>query len=100
MEILSRHGIIKERFSALATDAIRADILEYAGYRTQLLEFIDMEHTPKNILIRAVKRPVTPGAVRRKALEEVEVFMEEFGFEPTLYDLLVKGDRDGNSVKK
>ena len=100
LEILSRHGIIKERFSALATDAIRADILEYAGYRTQLLEFIDMEHTPKNILIRAVKRPVTPGAVRRKALEEVEVFMEEFGFEPTLYDLLVKGDRDGNSVKK
>lgn len=51
-----RHGIIKERMSALLTDALRAEILESKGYRVQLLEFIDMEHTPKNILIRAVKR--------------------------------------------
>jgi len=49
------YGIIKERFSALATDGIRAQILEILGYRTQLVEFIDMEHTPKNILIRAIK---------------------------------------------
>lgn len=46
---------MKERFSALATDAIRAKLLDLMGYRTQLLEFIDLEHTPKNILIRAVK---------------------------------------------
>ncbi|NHN32032.1 class I SAM-dependent methyltransferase [Paenibacillus agricola] len=52
---LLQHGILKERFSALATDAIRAQLLDIMGYRTQLLEFIDMEHTPKNILIRAVK---------------------------------------------
>jgi SAM-dependent methyltransferase len=52
---LLKHGILKERFSALVTDAIRANLLEIAGYRTQLLEFIDLEHTPKNILIRAVK---------------------------------------------
>ncbi|WP_322924903.1 SAM-dependent methyltransferase [Paenibacillus campi] len=52
---LLSHGILKERFSALATDAIRARLLDLMGYRTQLLEFIDMEHTPKNILIRAVK---------------------------------------------
>ncbi|WP_256761225.1 SAM-dependent methyltransferase [Cohnella sp. WQ 127256] len=52
---LLKHGILKERFSALVTDAIRANLLELAGYRTQLLEFIDLEHTPKNILIRAVK---------------------------------------------
>ncbi|MEC0172272.1 SAM-dependent methyltransferase [Paenibacillus graminis] len=52
---LLSHGILKERFSALATDAIRAKLLDLMGYRTQLLEFIDMEHTPKNILIRAVK---------------------------------------------
>lgn len=52
---LLKHGILKERFSALLTDAIRANLLEMAGYRTQLLEFIDLEHTPKNILIRAVK---------------------------------------------
>ncbi|MBP2002476.1 SAM-dependent methyltransferase [Paenibacillus shirakamiensis] len=52
---LLSHGILKERFSALATDAIRAKLLDIMGYKTQLLEFIDMEHTPKNILIRAVK---------------------------------------------
>lgn len=54
--ILSRYGIIKERFCALATDAIRANLLECCGYRTQLLEFIDFAHTPKNILIRAVQK--------------------------------------------
>ncbi|WP_138494752.1 class I SAM-dependent methyltransferase [Paenibacillus pinistramenti] len=52
---LLSHGILKERFSALATDAIRAKLLDILGYKTQLLEFIDMEHTPKNIMIRAVK---------------------------------------------
>lgn len=55
MQPLLKHGILKERFSALATDAIRAQLLELVGYRTQLLEFIDLEHTPKNLLIRAVK---------------------------------------------
>ena len=53
---LLKYGIIKERMAALITDAIRANLLEEQGYDTQLLEFIDMEHTPKNILIRAVKR--------------------------------------------
>lgn len=53
---LLKYGIIKERFAALATDALRGEILESAGYSVQLLEFIDMEHTPKNILIRAVKK--------------------------------------------
>lgn len=53
------YGIIKERFAALATDGIRAQILEILGYKTQLVEFIDMEHTPKNILIRAIKNQST-----------------------------------------
>lgn len=88
LSILSRYGIIKERFSALATDAIRGNLLEYCGYKTQLLEFIDFDHTPKNILIRAVYRPVTPKSVRTKALEEVEAIRNEFGFEPCLYQLL------------
>ncbi|OAB45843.1 class I SAM-dependent methyltransferase [Paenibacillus antarcticus] len=55
LDPLLSHGILKERFSALATDGVRAKLLDLMGYRTQLLEFIDMEHTPKNILIRAVK---------------------------------------------
>ena len=55
MNPLLSHGILKERFSALATDAIRAKLLDLMGYKTQLLEFIDLENTPKNILIRAVR---------------------------------------------
>ena len=56
LDLLLRHGILKERFAALATDALRAAALESAGYRTQILEFVDLDHTPKNLLIRAVKR--------------------------------------------
>ena len=55
LEPVLKYGILKERMSALITDGIRADILESEGYHTQILEFIDMEHTPKNLLIRAVK---------------------------------------------
>ncbi|MDB5055191.1 MAG: SAM-dependent methyltransferase, partial [Bacilli bacterium] len=51
-----KHGIIKERFAALATDSLRTQLLELVGYKTQIIEFIDMEHTPKNLLIRAVKQ--------------------------------------------
>lgn len=50
-----KHGILKERFASLATDALRAQLLEVLGYHTQVIEFIDLEHTPKNLLIRAVK---------------------------------------------
>ena len=57
LDLLLRHGILKERFAALATDALRAAALEAAGYRTQILEFVDLDHTPKNLLIRATKRP-------------------------------------------
>ncbi len=53
---LLKYGLLKERAAALVTDAIRANLLEESGYDVQILEFIDMEHTPKNILIRAVRR--------------------------------------------
>ena len=88
LTLLSRYGIIKERFSALATDAIRGNLLEYCGYKTQLLEFIDFEHTPKNILIRAVRRPIMQKQVKEKMLAEVRTMMKEFSFEPMLYQLL------------
>ena len=88
LKLFSHYGIIQERFAALATDAIRANLLETRGYRTQLLEFIDLQHTPKNIMIRAVRRGITPEGLKRQAMEEVERTMEEFRFRPTLYRLL------------
>ena len=54
MAPVMKYGILKERMAAIITDATRAELLEAHGYRTQILEFIDMEHTPKNLLIRAV----------------------------------------------
>ncbi len=87
LSILTRYGIIKERTAALCTDAVRANLLEYCGYKTQLLEFVDFEHTPKNILIRAVKRGGTVKG-KEKYLDEVKNIMKEFSFEPMLYKLL------------
>ncbi|MBQ5319880.1 MAG: SAM-dependent methyltransferase [Oscillospiraceae bacterium] len=87
LSLLTRYGIIKERTAALCTDAIRANLLEYCGYKTQLLEFVGFEHTPKNILIRAVKRSGTPRG-REQYLTEAVNLMNEFSFEPTLYKLL------------
>lgn len=85
LPLMGRYGIVKERISALMTDAIRANLLEYCGYKTQLLEFVDLENTPKNLLIRAVRQET---AGREKYLQEVEELMEEFHFSPTLYRLL------------
>lgn len=73
LDIMLQHGIIKERFAALATDSIRAEILNLVGYDAQLLEFIDMEHTPKNILIRAYytgKKPTIVQKARYNAFTE------------------------------
>jgi hypothetical protein len=55
LQLILKHGILKERIAALATDALRAEALECAGYRTQVLEFVDLDHTPKNLLLRAVR---------------------------------------------
>ena len=57
------YGLLRERFAALVTDGLRAKYLERMGYETQVLEFIDMEHTPKNILLRAVKKETFAGNV-------------------------------------
>lgn len=88
LQIINRYGIIKERFAALATDSIRANALEYMGYRTQVLEFVDMEHTPKNILIRAVRKEMIPKSVRKRAKDEIEALVNEFGFDPAICRLL------------
>lgn len=82
-----KHGIIKERMSALITDALRAGLLETKGYQVQLLEFIDMEHTPKNIMIRAVR---TNGKNQAKALEKLKECMDFLNVDPCLYRLFQK----------
>lgn len=86
-----RYGLIKERLSALFTDALRADLLEENGYDTQVLEFIDMEHTPKNILLRAVRR--ANGAKKDAGSRRLA---ETLGVHTTLQKLLEedKGERD------
>ena len=75
LEPVMKYGLLKERMAALITDGLRAQYLERAGYHVQVLEFIDMEHTPKNIMIRAVK---TENAERRRRAEESIKACEEF----------------------
>ena len=83
------YGIVKDRISALVTDSLRALILEKEGYETQLLEFIDMTHTPKNILIRAVKRDKMISAAKSAKLAASEKEFSEFlGIRTTLQKLL------------
>ena len=86
--LMTRYGIIKERFSALVTDAIRGNLLEYMGYSVNLLEFVDLSHTPKNILIRAVKNPNKAENVKLRAMDEVKRMMEEFGLSQALYRMI------------
>ena len=86
--LMTRYGIIKERFSALVTDAIRGNLLEYMGYNVNLLEFVDLSHTPKNILIRAVKNPNKKEDVKKKAMDEVRKMMEEYGLSQALYRMI------------
>jgi len=75
---LLRHGILKERLASLVTDAMRAELLEMAGYAVQVIEFVDTEHTPKNLMIRAVRRGT------RKSDREYRAFREAWGSGPSL----------------
>ncbi|MGX4601165.1 class I SAM-dependent methyltransferase [Faecalimicrobium sp. JNUCC 81] len=87
LDILTKYGIVQERVAALMTDAARANLLESAGYKTQLLEFIDIAHSPKNILIRASKGNISKDK-KEKSLNEVKTLMDQFNFDPTLFNLL------------
>lgn len=82
------YGIIKERMAALVTDAIRANLLEAEGYETSILEFIDMEHTPKNLLIRAIKRDDSGGHGQQEMRQKIDEVVEFFHIDPTLKRLL------------
>ena len=85
--IVSRYGIARERISALYTDIIRCNLLESQNYKVQLLEFVDLTHTPKNMLIRAVKRPI-PSVIRKRMLWEVKELITEYHLNPALLRLM------------
>lgn len=92
LSVLTKYGIIKERVAALLTDGIRGSLLEACGYKTQLLEFVDLTHSPKNILIRAVRSNVAKKK-RLASLAEAQRAMEQFHVDPTLYRLLSEAGR-------
>ncbi len=81
LDVMLQHGLMKERFSALATDSIRAELLTFVGYDTQLLEFIDIEHTPKNVLIRAYHTGRKP---TEETFKRYEAFRDMLNAKPFL----------------
>ena len=100
MDPVFGYGLIKERMASLYTDAIRAQVLEYRGYHTQILEFIDMEHTPKNILIRAVRQE--NNAVSQRARDKTGVqlrkLLEFLRADPAIVRLLAPELGTGESA--
>lgn len=87
--LIGKHGILFEKYTTLATDAFRAQALELCGFKTQVMEFIDMEHTPKNILIKAIRENISKKALEKKYSEYLN-FKNYLGIEPLLDDLLSK----------
>lgn len=84
-----KYGLIKERMAALMTDALRANLLEQQGYDVQILEFIDIEHTPKNLLIRAVRRKgMRPARHITGGQDALEHLMAQLQLTPTLAQIL------------
>ena len=84
--LITKYGILKERFSSLLTDSIRANILEYYGYKTQVMEFVDFDNSPKNLLIRAQ----LTNNKNTKIKEELGALLNEYHINQKLYDLLFK----------
>lgn len=93
LEPVLKYGILKERMAALLTDGIRANLLEAKGYDVQILEFIDMEHTPKNLLIRGVKRG------KEKSPEKTEELMRALAVRPALERLFYGEEPQGREYK-
>ncbi len=79
-----RYGIVKERVSALLTDTVRAMLLEDAGYKVDVMEFVDLAHSPKNIMLRCVRS----GKPSARHAEKIRQLMQRYGFQQTLYNPL------------
>ena len=84
-DLLLSHGLIKERFSALLTDSIRAEILKECGYEVDIIEFVDFAHSPKNLMLRCkLKKKKAP------QLQSIKELTEKYGFTQKLFELIVK----------
>jgi SAM-dependent methyltransferase len=90
LSALLQHGILRERLAADVTDALRAALLEAAGYRTQVLEFIDLEHTPKNLLLRAVRRTQTSATQSAAAREQYQRLKSLLGVSSLTLEALLR----------
>ncbi len=90
LDLLQSHGILKERFASLATDALRAAALEMAGYRSQVIEFIDLDHTPKNLLIRGVRRERPEAEAQARWRTRFEELRALLGLGPIAIDSIAK----------
>ena len=84
-DLLLYHGLIKERFSALLTDSIRAEILKECGYEVDIIEFVDFAHSPKNLMLRCKLKKS-----RKPQLEAVKALTEKYGFTQKLFELIAK----------
>ncbi|MBQ1966599.1 MAG: methyltransferase, partial [Clostridia bacterium] len=84
-DLLLSHGLIKERFSALLTDSIRAEILKECGYEVDIIEFVDFAHSPKNLMLRCKLKKS-----RKPQLEAVKTLTEKYGFTQKLFELIAK----------
>lgn len=87
MPLVSKYGLVKDRMCAILTDSIRANLLEYCGYDVSMIEFIDFAQTPKNILIRAIKKS---DEFNMDSLTLVEDALKDYNIHQTLHDLLFK----------
>ncbi len=85
--LITKYGLVKDRLGAIITDSIRANILEYEGYDVSMIEFIDFAQTPKNILIRAIKKNENK---KEESLKLVEDTLKKYNIHQTLYDLITK----------
>lgn len=86
-DLLLSHGLIKERFSALLTDSIRAELLKECGYEVDIIEFVDFAHSPKNLMLRCkLKKKKTP------QLQSIKELTEKYGFTQKLFELVEKGE--------
>ena len=87
LKIMADNGVVLDKFATLATDSFRSLSLELCGYKTKMIEFIDMEHTPKNILIKAIK---SKSSNLKEKLTEYNKLKEFLGIKPLLEDLIKK----------